>query len=111
MKSLPKAKRPKKAPIKQPLDLKERTRLIDLLNDPVMQKALGNVARHKPGVFFVGSGLEANATKDTAMATLMANNRLHQIQGWELFEAALFAQADDPKPAREKPTETFSQES
>lgn len=104
------AKRPKKPNAAHVLELKDRARLIALLNDEVMQKALANVARLKPGVFFGGSGVEAHAAKDPAMATLIASNRLHQIQGWELFEAALFAQADDPKPAREKPTETFPDE-
>lgn len=108
-KSQPRAKRPRKPAAPFVLDLKDRTRLASLLNDEVMQKALANAAALKPGVFFVGSGLDANATKDTAMATLMANNRLHQIQGWEMFEAALFRQIEDPKLPREKASETFPQ--
>lgn len=102
-----KPRQPKKQKEFAFLDLKERTKLAALLEDPVMQKALGNISVLKPGAFFVGSGVGVNASKDAAMATLMASNRLHQIQGWEMFEAALFSQADDPKAAKEKLTETY----
>lgn len=108
--SLAKAVRPKKPVAKIALELSHRARLIELLNDPVMQAALANVLLQKPGVFFGGSATEAHKAGDVGMATLLANNRLHQIQGWELFEAALFAQANDPRPPRAPVNETYPTE-
>jgi hypothetical protein len=105
-----KAKRPKKLRTIAALDLKERQSLLAMLNSDVMQKALGNAQAMKPGVFFAGAGTQAGSVKDAAMATLLANNRLHEIRGWESFEAALFAQCEDPKPARSKLDETFPDE-
>lgn len=106
----PSPKRPKKQRVALPLELKDRDKLKALLNDPVMQQVLGNISAVKPGVFYVGAGTEAHASKDPAMATLLANNRLHEIRGWEMFETALFAQCEDPKAAREASTETYPDE-
>lgn len=100
------AQRPNKR-IAAQLNLEERTHLAALLNDPVMQRALGNCARCKPGVFIAAAGPDVAAHKSAELATLAANNRLHEIRGWELFEAALYRQLEDPKPRREPTAENY----
>ncbi len=102
-----KAERPPKISRIIPLVLEERARLIALLNDPIMQKALANAALVKPPSSFAGSGVQVSAVPSAELAMLMANNRLHQIQGWETFETALFAQTLDPKSPRAQVEENY----
>lgn len=86
------------------LVLKERERLREILNDPIFVKAIERAANYKPGAFCAGIGSQIN---DPAASQLIANNRLHEIRGWELFERALYLQAEDPKPQKTKLEETY----
>ena len=81
------------------LALPERTRLLALLDDPVFQQAWANAQLSKPSCFSGGS--------NTALGTQMASDRLHQLQGWALFEAALLRQCEDPKLERKPLQETY----
>jgi uncharacterized protein YbaA (DUF1428 family) len=110
MSNKPKAIKPRKAAAIVPLVLKERAQLAAILNSELMQKVLANAAILKPGVFFSGAGTSAHQAKDAGMATLMSNNRLHEIRGWEQFETAIFVQVEDPKPAKTKINETYPEE-
>lgn len=80
-------------PIKKlvPLSLDERKRLKEIIADPVFERAIELAHNRKPSVYapYTGSiaGCEPNA--------LAANNRLHQIQGWEMFEAAFYGQLEE----------------
>jgi len=76
-----------------PLDLKEREKLRGIISDPVFQKVIRNAHSKKPGVNPSGTGVAP-----TERCELIANNRLHQLQGWEMLEAAIFAQAEETVP-------------
>jgi hypothetical protein len=101
---MPKKKAPEKAPVYQrplafpvyvysQLDYNEREKLRSIISDPVFQKAIRNAHSKKPGVNPTGTGVAPNDDCAT-----IASNRLHQLQGWEMFEAALFAQAEEAAP-------------
>jgi len=75
------------------LDYNEREKLRGIISDPVFQKAIRNAHAKKPSVNPTGTGMAP-----TAQCELIANNRLHQLQGWEMLEAALFAQAEEVAP-------------
>jgi hypothetical protein len=89
------------APVNLTLD--ERTAFRAALASPGFQKALKNIRHGKPSVF--------TGELNSPQGAVIANNRLHEIRGWEMFEAALGAQAIDPvlKPARAR--EEFIDES
>jgi hypothetical protein len=92
------AKRPRKSALSafiQPLDSKEREKLTAILNSPLMQRALGLAAQGRPSAF------------KKCPTMLDANNALYAIQGWELYEAALFRQTLDPKIVATLPEETY----
>jgi hypothetical protein len=76
-----------------PLDIKEREKLRGIISDPVFQKAIRNAHAKKPSVNPTGTGISANPQCEQ-----IANNRLHQLQGWEMLEAAIFAQAEEAAP-------------
>lgn len=76
-----------------PLDLKEREQLRKIISDPVFQKVIRNAHAKKPDVNPPNSGTYASE-----FSLQIANNRLHQLQGWEMFEAALFRQAEEAVP-------------
>lgn len=99
----------KRPPVALPsaLTFEERTKLAALLNSDVFQKAFGFSSQFKPSVFFSGAGTTIAEMKDAPTAMLMANNRLHEIRGWEMFSAALFAQVEDPKPKLSPTLETY----
>lgn len=82
-------RRPRAFPIKgyKPLDDAEREWLKSTIQHPIFQRVLDNVYAKKP---------PTNAPKTGCFQPdqLSANNRLHQIQGWEMYEAALFSQAE-----------------
>ncbi len=90
-------KRPRRRPFAAPAPLTddERKQLKALLSDGVLRKALARVQNMKPSSFNAPSGIQG------------ANDRLHEIRGWELYEHALFLQAETPKLKSEKPTETY----
>jgi len=76
-----------------PLDHDEREKLRGMISDPVFQKVIRNAHARKPGVNPAGTGMAP-----TEHSQLIANNRLHQLQGWEMLEAAIFAQAEETLP-------------
>lgn len=75
-----------------PLSFEEREELKSLLAKPVMRKAWANAEVMKPSPFVDARELNG------ALGGRCANNRLHQIQGWELFKAAIVKQTIDPRP-------------
>jgi hypothetical protein len=83
------------APSFNRLVMEERDRLREILNDPVFIKAWKNAELSKPSAFppmrdhFEGQFGDARAS-----------HRLHQIQGWEMFKAALIRETLEivPKP-------------
>jgi hypothetical protein len=77
----------------------ERVKLTALLNDPVFVKAWNNAEMFKPSAF--PGGL------DTALGSVIASNRLSQLQGWEMFKAALLRQVEEPKQAKASLQETY----
>lgn len=93
-----------------PLVLKEREALLAFLNGDLFQKVLANAALVKPGTMFVGAGTSVHAVKDANLAALMANNRLHEIRGWEMFEGAIFSQAEEQKAPKPRVEETYQNE-
>lgn len=88
-------------PVFMPLLMEERNRLNEIFQDPAFVKAWRNLRTYKPGAF------PANASTLAGPSGLqVASNRLHQIQGWEMFVAALLNQSKEPlvkkKPALEE---------
>ncbi len=86
-----------------PLSLDERTALRLALKSPGFQKALRNIRHQKPSPF--------TAELNTTLGSTIANNRLHEIRGWEMFEVALGKQALDPVIAKPSLKESFIDES
>lgn len=82
-----------------PIPYEERVHLLSLFNDPVFVKAWRNAQLSRPALF--------TASKDEAYFPQACAHRLHQLQGWEMFQVALLRQTDDPKPAQPKLTENF----
>ncbi len=82
-----------------PLTIQERTELRRIFDNPAYKKAFTNARMMKPSAF--------GGETDGPLAGVISAKKLHQIQGWELFEAALALQADDPKPPRQPIEETF----
>jgi hypothetical protein len=71
-----------------PLTLEDRIALRAAFTSSWFKKALHNARLCKPG---------ANVRElNTALGSVIANNRLHEIRGWEMFEAALALQVADP---------------
>lgn len=81
-----------------PLSLEEREAFRAAIKSPAFQKALRNIRNQRPSVF--------THELNTALGTTIANNRLHELRGWELYETALWKQSLDPvinaPQAREK---------
>lgn len=93
-------KRPRKKPFANPrtLEQEERKELRAILENDSFKRAMERVVQMKPSAFTAGPTPQA------------ANDRLYQIQGWELFENALYLQAEDPKPKLVRQPETFPDE-
>lgn len=85
-----------------PLSHDERVELRGIFNNPVYRKAFSNARLMKPSAFAGSESLNG------ALGGQIANNRLHQIQGWEAFEAALYLQTLDPKPKPEPLKENYA---
>lgn len=95
-------KRPRPFPVRAivPFSGEERKRFREIIADPVFKHAIENAYAKKPSVYTDGTG--------TSKPDMLAgNNRLHQIQGWDMFEAALFAQAEEPFNKNKKPLEDY----
>ena len=71
------------------LTLEDRTALRAFFASAPFKKALHNARLKQPSVFTAGL--------DTMLGATISNNRLHEIRGWKLFEAALGTQVEDPK--------------
>ncbi len=88
-----------------PLSLEERQAFRTAIKLPAFQKALRNIRLEKPGVFI------GKAELNSSLGSISANNRLHEIRGWEMFEAALGKQGLDPVLTPPKAKEKYQDES
>lgn len=86
-----------------PLDYEEREQLRALLHSAVFRKAWNNVLLSRPSVM---PPMPMGA--DSAMLSVLANNRLNQLYGWEQFAAALISQIEDPAPKAARVTDDYS---
>ena len=86
-----------------PLDYEEREQLRALLHSAVFRKAWNNVLLSRPSVM---PPMPMGA--DSAMLSVLANNRLNQLYGWEQFAAALISQIEDPAPKADRVTDDYS---
>lgn len=92
-------------PVFMPLLMEERNRLNEIFRDPVFIKAWRNLRVYKPGAF------PANASTLAGPSGLqIAANRLHQIQGWEMFVVALLNQAKEPVVKKNTPLQEYPNE-
>lgn len=78
-------------PVVIPLLMEERDKLKEIFKDPAFVKAWRNLRVLKPSVFIATPSALAGPS-----GAQMANNRLHEIRGWEMFSAALLNQAKEP---------------
>jgi len=85
------------------LDYEERGQLRALLHSAVFRKAWNNVLLSRPSVM---PPMPMGA--DSAMLSVLANNRLNQLYGWEQFAAALISQIEDPAPKAARVTDDYS---
>lgn len=86
-----------------PLNLEEREAFRAAIKSPAFQKALRNIRNLRPSVF--------THELNSALGATVANNRLHEIRGWELFEAALWKQSLDPVITAPRANEKYVDES
>lgn len=86
-----------------PLDYEEREQLRALLHSAVFRKAWNNVLLSRPSVM---PPMPMGA--DSAMLSVLANNRLNQLYGWEQFAAALISQIEDPAPKAARVQDDYS---
>jgi hypothetical protein len=84
------------------LTLEDRTALRTFFASAAFRKALHNARLSRPPV--TAPGL------DSALGGIVANNRLHQMQGWQMFEAALGRQVEDPKAPAPKAPDDYGRE-
>lgn len=84
-----------------PLTVEERVELREIFNKPAYRKAFTNARLKKPSAFAPQDALNGEHGGQ------VANNRLHQIQGWEMFEVALAIQALDPLPPKKQVEESY----
>jgi hypothetical protein len=84
------------------LTFEDRTALRAMFASAPFRKALHNARLSRPPV--TAPGL------DTALGGIVANNRLHQMQGWAMFESALGRQVEDPKPPAAKAPDDYKRE-
>ena len=86
-----------------PLDYEEREQLRALLHSAVFRKAWNNVLLSRPSVM---PPMPMGA--DSAMLSVLANNRLNQLYGWEQFAAAVLSQIEDPAPKAARVQDDYS---
>lgn len=79
-------------PVFVPLTLEERTELRRIYASATYRKAFTNARTMKPSAF--------GGDTDGALGGAVSAKKLHLIQGWELFEAAMLLQTADPRPPR-----------
>lgn len=86
------------------LSVVERRDLRIMLNSPLFVKAWALAHSLKP------SPARADRAYEGQFGQQIANNKLHQILGWEMFAAALTSLVNEPKqPMKDVPI-TFTQE-
>jgi len=86
-----------------PLDYEEREQLRALLHSAVFRKAWNNVLLSRPSVM-----PPVPMGADSAMLSVLANNRLNQLYGWEQFAAAILSQIEDPAPKAPRVADDYS---
>jgi len=86
-------------PAEKPLSVEEREALREMFRNPVFAKAFNNARLAKPTVFAQGLASEHGGK--------VATIQLARLQGWEMFEAAMFMQTQDRILRQPAPTETF----
>ncbi len=74
-----------------PLSFEERIELRKIFASPIFKKALRNCRHKKPS-----GGKWGRALLNSPAGAIVANNTLHEMRGWEMFEEALHAQSLDP---------------
>jgi hypothetical protein len=84
-----------------PLSLEERTALRTALTSGYFRKALHNARLAMP------SPMLNQALLNSALGSVAANNRLHEIRGWKMFEAAIGKQVEHPLPPAPKAQENY----
>lgn len=89
-----------------PLSLEERVEFREFMARPVFAKLIRNAYCRKPSSMAVSGGV----AKWDQHSTEASSHRLHQIQGWEMFEAAFFQQAEERIVRQNKPLEEQYQE-
>lgn len=89
-------------PVFTPLLMEERDRLNEIFRDPAFVKAWRNLRVLKPGVFIASPAVLSGPT-----GPQLANNRLHEIRGWEMFVAALLNQGKEPVVKRKAVLEEY----
>lgn len=72
-----------------PLTLEDRIALRAALTSGYFKKALHNARLSMPSVNPPGL--------NSALGSVISNNRLHEMRGWRMFEAAIGRQVEDPK--------------
>lgn len=90
----------------QPLELNERIQFREFMATPLFQKLIRNAYAYKPTSSAVKGGLDNWGEHSERVSS----HRLHQIQGWEMFEAAFFRQAEEVIPKQNKIVEEQYQE-
>lgn len=85
----------------QPLELEERVKFREFMGSSLFRKLIHNAYCYKPSSNAVAGGFQ----KWDQHSAEIASHRLHQIQGWELFEAAFFRQAEEVIPKTSKQPE------
>lgn len=80
-------------PVYQEFAPEERRELRAFFEGPLWKKTLANIRTERPFLFPLGT--------DTVLGQQIACNRLHQRQGWEMFEVAL-AKTILPLPPKKK---------
>lgn len=85
---------------KIPLTFEQRIELREIFTKKTAYIRAWNNAQHcKPSAF--------TGELNTALGSVVANNRLHEIRGWELFEAALKREMIDPVLKKAKVPDDF----
>ena len=87
------------------LEYAERGQLREMLHSAVFRKAWNNVLLSRPSVM---PPTPAGVGADSSMLSMLANNRLNQLYGWEQFAAALLSQIEDPAPKAARVTDDYS---
>lgn len=84
--------------------LEERTALRAMFTSAPFKKALHNARLVQPTVFL------SQGVLDGALGSVAANNQLHRMQGWKMFENALGRQVEHPKPVAPPALDDYKRE-